>query len=335
MSERDIVDELMDADFGWSGDAMCVSQEVAERGATEIKRLRASAQSAGSQASEVTQSAPVCDSSLPSGESNPVVTRDCSGTDTKDIIEQCAQVAVAMTQKWGDPNGNDYQQGAQDHGIRIIHQIRALKSASLAEPESRRTAPGPLTVWYGPMPESNGKSNFTAILHKGDLVEGHTIARSEYPDRVRYEADRVRYLIGDLPEYPDILSYDADKHSGYVYPAPSSAGTVEPDPQQLRAADEWCGDHGDMLWWRIGADGKPTEVPWVGSPLSCGYTVEAHTTTRIISQMNQDHDPEPRIERIDVGGWVEDYFTHFSEIPRLALPGNERATSQPDTGDQP
>lgn len=47
-----------------------------------------------------------------------------------DIIERCAQVAVAMTQKWGDPDGNNYQQGAQDQGIRIIHQIRALKDAA-------------------------------------------------------------------------------------------------------------------------------------------------------------------------------------------------------------
>jgi hypothetical protein len=78
-----------------------------------------------------------------------------------------------------------------------------------------------LTVWYGPMPESNGKSNFTAILmRKGaslfdGLTGGITIARSEYPDRVRYEADRVRYLIGELKEEPDILDYDAEKHSGY------------------------------------------------------------------------------------------------------------------------
>lgn len=79
-------------------------------------------------------------------------------------------------------------------------------------------APQALQVWCGPMPESNGKSNFTAILHKGDLVDGHTITRSEYPDRVRYEADRVRFLIGELPESPDILAYDADKHSGYIYP---------------------------------------------------------------------------------------------------------------------
>ena len=83
-------------------------------------------------------------------------------------------------------------------------------------------APKPieLTVWYGAMPESNGKTNWTAILHrKGEQVwDGITIDRSEYPDRVRYEADRMRYLIGELTEEPDILAYDADKHSGYVAP---------------------------------------------------------------------------------------------------------------------
>lgn len=76
-----------------------------------------------------------------------------------------------------------------------------------------------LTVWYGKMPESNGKSNWTAILmRKGDslLFGPHmTIARSEYPDRVRYEADCVRHMIGELEEEPDMMSYDHDLHSGY------------------------------------------------------------------------------------------------------------------------
>lgn len=80
-----------------------------------------------------------------------------------------------------------------------------------------------LAVWYGPMPESNGKSNYTAILHRKDaigldLFGGFTIARSEYPERVRYEADCVRYLIGEVEKKPFILDYDADKHSGYVTP---------------------------------------------------------------------------------------------------------------------
>lgn len=68
----------------------------------------------------------------------------------------------------------------------------------------------PLAVWFGPMPESNGKTNWTAILHRGDLAHGFTIERSEHHDRVRYEADRVRHLIGELAEEPDILAYDAD-----------------------------------------------------------------------------------------------------------------------------
>ncbi|MDT9874097.1 DUF551 domain-containing protein [Enterobacter cloacae] len=77
-----------------------------------------------------------------------------------------------------------------------------------------------LTVWYGSMPETNGKTNWTATLHrKGQHPwEGITIDRSEYPDRVLYEADRMRHLIGELADEPDILAYDAEEHSGYVYP---------------------------------------------------------------------------------------------------------------------
>ncbi|EQB7867742.1 hypothetical protein GBC03_10975 [Citrobacter telavivensis] len=77
-----------------------------------------------------------------------------------------------------------------------------------------------LTVWYGSMPETNGKTNWTAMLHrKGQHPwEGITIDRSEYPDRVRYEADRMSHLIGELADEPDILAYDADAHSGYVEP---------------------------------------------------------------------------------------------------------------------
>ena len=85
-----------------------------------------------------------------------------------------------------------------------------------------------LTVWYGSMPETNGKTNWTAMLHrKGQHPwEGITIERSEHPDRVRYKSDRMRHLIGELSEEPDILEYDADAHSGYVKPGNSP---VTPD----------------------------------------------------------------------------------------------------------
>lgn len=73
-----------------------------------------------------------------------------------------------------------------------------------------------LTVWYGTLPESNGKTNWTAMLHrKDDLWGGITLDRSEYPDRVRYEADRMRYMIGELDIEPFILDYDDKLHSGY------------------------------------------------------------------------------------------------------------------------
>lgn len=102
-----------------------------------------------------------------------------------------------------------------------------------------------LTVWYGVMPETNGKTNWTAILHrKGQHPwEGITIECSEYPDRVRYEADRMLHLIGELADEPDILAYDADAHSGYV----ESVTTAYKLPfeqwlsQQTDAVDVDCG----------------------------------------------------------------------------------------------
>lgn len=123
--------------------------------------------------------------------------------------------------------------------VDYVHALKQERDALRAQPHSQVgeavAAPTPaptvdsskpeLTVWVGPMPESNGKSNFTAVLmRKGadlfdGLTGGITIERSEYPDRVQYEADRMRYLIGELDAEPDILAYDPDKHSGYTHPA--------------------------------------------------------------------------------------------------------------------
>lgn len=94
-----------------------------------------------------------------------------------------------------------------------------------------------MTVWYGAMPETNGKSNYTAILYRkgGDLEDGITLDRSEYPDRVRYEADRARFLIGEIAIEPNILDYDADAHSGYKRP-PSR---LELEVDTLKEQLEW------------------------------------------------------------------------------------------------
>jgi hypothetical protein len=101
------------------------------------------------------------------------------------------------------------------------------RAAPQAECAPREAQPK-LSVWYGSLPESNGKTNWTAILHRGDVTEGITIDISEYPDRTRYEADRMRWMIGELADEPWILDYDADKHSGYATPTPERAQPVGP-----------------------------------------------------------------------------------------------------------
>lgn len=105
-----------------------------------------------------------------------------------------------------------------------------------------------LTVWYGSMPETNGKSNWTATLCRdGDVTRGFTIARSEYPDRVRYEADCMRYLIGETAEKPDILTYDAVKHSGYV--APPSMDSLYEELREIIDGGSESMTHADALEW--------------------------------------------------------------------------------------
>lgn len=46
---KDIVERLRAADIGWSGDAACVGADVADEGANEIERLRATAATAKSE----------------------------------------------------------------------------------------------------------------------------------------------------------------------------------------------------------------------------------------------------------------------------------------------
>ncbi|OBR54140.1 hypothetical protein A6456_37735 [Paraburkholderia tropica] len=125
-------------------------------------------------------------------------------------------------------------------------EVRIVPEATTPSPVAGSAGQAPkLAVWYGSMPESNGKSNWTAILHNGDIASGMTIDRSEYPDRVRYEADRLRWLIGDLEKEPFILDYDADKHSGYKAPTAPSLATDAGAVLTLKLAREiaaqcWC-----------------------------------------------------------------------------------------------
>lgn len=117
--------------------------------------------------------------------------------------------------------------------------VQALVDAYEAQrkPQAREEAQPVLTVWYGSMPESNGRQNWTATLRRVNPTDkwdqGFCFARSEYPERVRYEADRMRWIIGELAEKPDILAYDEKAHSGYVAPTPPA-----PEAEKLRVAVE-------------------------------------------------------------------------------------------------
>ena len=93
-----------------------------------------------------------------------------------------------------------------------------------------------LTVWFGSMPESCGRENWTVMLRRKtapegasahdrhSLLSGFTVCRSEYKDRMRYEADSLRFLLGEIDKQPWILDYDADLHSGYVERKPAGTG---------------------------------------------------------------------------------------------------------------
>ncbi len=151
--------------------------------------------------------------------------------------------------------------GAHRHAVianndRLLRVIASCRAAMLQAADRKPE----LTVWYGSMPESNGKDNWTAILHRkgeGRCMDGFTIDRSEYPGRVLYAADRVRYLIGEKSERPSILDYDADEHSGYVRPGNSP---VIPDGLNIRAVaalreavrNQWLksDELADKIYWK-------------------------------------------------------------------------------------
>ncbi|MGM8846403.1 hypothetical protein [Enterobacter roggenkampii] len=137
--------------------------------------------------------------------------------DVMAAIQKVARIRLDLNDFDGDRRGIAESLGeAEEALIEVVNHRAAMLQGADRKPE--------LTVWYGSMPESNGKANWTAILHRkgeGRCMDGFTIDRSEYPGRVLYAADRVRYLIGEKSERPSILDYDADAHSGYVKPGNS------------------------------------------------------------------------------------------------------------------
>ena len=74
-----------------------------------------------------------------------------------------------------------------------------------------------LTVVIKSYPESNGKKIWTAMFKRKEPFKGLvgtsggiTIARGEYWNRVAFEAERAKFLLGERDTEPYILDYGDD-----------------------------------------------------------------------------------------------------------------------------
>lgn len=114
-----------------------------------------------------------------------------------------------------------------------------------------------LTVRLTSFPETNGKRNWTALLVRtepwGGLIGscgGITIDRGECWNRVAFEAERARYLIGERDTEPDILAYGDDMATPDEWPGEVRGGrparpvkrTTHPGPIELIKSDSEGGD---------------------------------------------------------------------------------------------
>ena len=102
-----------------------------------------------------------------------------------------------------------------------------MSEANLIERGVMPSAQPRLTVRLQSFPESNGKRNWTAMLVRVDPWDGLigncggvTVAHGELWNRVAYEAERTKLLIGERDTEPHILDYGDD----------------------IKTPDEWAGE---------------------------------------------------------------------------------------------
>lgn len=100
-----------------------------------------------------------------------------------------------------------------------------------------------LTARVLSFPESNGKRNWTAMIVRkekwGGLVGncgGVTIARGELWNRVAYQAECARLLLGERETQPDILDYGADIETPEQWAGEVRGGYPIKDRAMLTAA---------------------------------------------------------------------------------------------------
>ena len=108
-----------------------------------------------------------------------------------------------------------------------------------------------LTVRLQSFPESNGKRNWTALLVRtekwGGLVGncgGISLAHGELWNRVAYEAERAKLLIGERATEPDILDYGNDIETPDHWPGEVCGGRpVKRQPRPAAQAEPVAWGH--------------------------------------------------------------------------------------------
>lgn len=117
-------------------------------------------------------------------------------------------------------NTNNY--GHEDVGLLNHWAVEVVQSidrvaAAMPQADALDAARALLTVRLTSFPESNGKRNWTAMFirtkpWKGLVgsAGGITIAHGELWNRVAYEAERARFLIGERDTEPQITDYGTD-----------------------------------------------------------------------------------------------------------------------------
>lgn len=165
-----------------------------------------------------------------------------------EVLLPLAPPAPAAAPQAGEPVArviDEFEQASKHYAMRREDIAEWIARIRAATPSPAVSAGQPkLKVWLTKFPESNGKTNWTALLvreEKWDGLVGNcggiSLARGELWNRVAYEAECAKYLLGQRDTEPYILDYGDDiktpeewkgeTHGGRATPSPSLA---QPQP---------------------------------------------------------------------------------------------------------
>ena len=197
--------------------------------------------------------------------------------------------------------------------VKLVEASLKLNNSSAPQPVAQPGEQPRLTVRLTAFPESNGKRNWTALLVRvnpwGGLIGncgGITIDRGEMWNRVAYEAECARFLIGERDTEPHIRDYGDD----------------------IETPEEWNGET---------RGGRPArKVPQARSEQASQQWMPIETAPKDLVIL-LGYEPQPRLEgsrRVYEGRWheatnkwgsvngfiVHDEATHWMDLPAPPKP---------------